>query len=704
MEYVHGSDLWSLLHDHVYDAKTDTYTLTEQVGLHWSCIVGYFSQIVSAVEHMHQHGVVHRDLKPENVMVAHNGQLKLVDFGTCKDLVDPTLNGPEFVGTAEYMSPNTVQSKKGTFIGIDADLWALGVLLYQMAIGTTPFAAPSPYLTFLRIKRGKVVLPRWIPTPLSDLILSLLTLDPVTRISNNSNLSISPTEAFVLKGLTYDKMRERKFFTEAWETGDKLEPAVLPIPPVTGDSTTPQPPMPPSANVDNSSIHNYSPIPTLRDLCIRAVGKTAIRVSIEISSNGGIKPKDKPWVAAFNLHRLPALDRHRVMHYLDRSRQLNQVGIYRMFVNSYPDARCTRASVDWKEVMGLYRAVEGDWSVEFYYLVLNQVSKYVQAPNALKALVSKVNKLRVKVVVVMGNLTQADTADPKYDEEVIVVRNNLSRLTESINLVFVPGPTDLGFFVQPNGDMTLQLSHYRSLFGADYYGFWYIGLRGLVVNSTLLCYPNTDLEEAKKQDIWLEEEVEQSKLCANTVIVFSYHPWFLEFAEEEDAFEDESNTIHKTIPRSVRLYWLQKMRHHKVRMIFTSYNQAPKEVVDAGRRPYHTARAAHRPPSPPPKEFTEALPDDVDPLPPSELVKLPDDDAQSESEGENEAQGEKGEEDETYFANEEADYDGPAVFAAPVDMQDIIRVIKVTENDAEQKLFLAEQIPMSASDLAASFT
>lgn len=81
------------------------------------------------------------------------GHLKFIDFGTAKDLLEPDLNGPEFVGTSEYMSPQTVRNKK---CGLEADLWALGVMLFQMFLGFTPFAAPSPYLIFLRIKRAKL--------------------------------------------------------------------------------------------------------------------------------------------------------------------------------------------------------------------------------------------------------------------------------------------------------------------------------------------------------------------------------------------------------------------------------------------------------------------------------------------------------------------------------------------------------------------
>jgi serine/threonine protein kinase len=80
-----------------------------------------------------------------------------VDFGTAKDIVQTDLNGQEFVGTAEYMCPETVKVKGSLKVGIEADIWALGITLYQMIFGITPFQAPSPFLTFLRIKRGRVV-------------------------------------------------------------------------------------------------------------------------------------------------------------------------------------------------------------------------------------------------------------------------------------------------------------------------------------------------------------------------------------------------------------------------------------------------------------------------------------------------------------------------------------------------------------------
>ncbi|RYY87693.1 hypothetical protein EON63_03640, partial [archaeon] len=88
-----------------------------------------------------------------------------------------------------------------------------------------------------------------MPTPLTDLILSLLTLDPATRISNNCSLSTSPSDASVLKGLTYDKMRERRFFTEAWESGESMKGMGMGMPSPqfsTHDGTNPYPPTPPS--------------------------------------------------------------------------------------------------------------------------------------------------------------------------------------------------------------------------------------------------------------------------------------------------------------------------------------------------------------------------------------------------------------------------------------------------------------------------
>jgi serine/threonine protein kinase len=112
------------------------------VGCYYSLARFYLAECVDALEYMHKYdslclhdecsvipvlhqhhftiltvllycrsGITHRDLKPENMMITAAGHLKLVDFGTCKDLRQTDLNGQEFVGTAEYMAPEVVDSE-----------------------------------------------------------------------------------------------------------------------------------------------------------------------------------------------------------------------------------------------------------------------------------------------------------------------------------------------------------------------------------------------------------------------------------------------------------------------------------------------------------------------------------------------------------------------------------------------------------------
>ena len=167
MEFCGGGEVWSAINDH-----------NGAVGCHWSLARFYMAEAINALEYLHNCGIVHRDIKPENMMVCSNGRLKLVDFGTAKDLIDTDLNGPHFVGTAEYMSPRTVGSKS---VGFEVDLWALGVVLYQLFVGYTPFTAPSPYLSFIRIKRATVRHHVHTPQSFQDLVNILLTKDDRER-------------------------------------------------------------------------------------------------------------------------------------------------------------------------------------------------------------------------------------------------------------------------------------------------------------------------------------------------------------------------------------------------------------------------------------------------------------------------------------------------------------------------------------------
>ncbi len=110
-------------------------------------VVNYLEQIALALDVAHEHGIIHRDIKPANILMTTEGRLLLTDFGLVKIIDEGRASLPRLtgvgapVGTPDYMAPEQVI---GEDVDIRADLYSLGVILYQMVTGTTPFQGETP--------------------------------------------------------------------------------------------------------------------------------------------------------------------------------------------------------------------------------------------------------------------------------------------------------------------------------------------------------------------------------------------------------------------------------------------------------------------------------------------------------------------------------------------------------------------------------
>jgi 3-phosphoinositide dependent protein kinase-1 len=189
----------------------------------------YAAEIINFLEYIQSKKIVHRDLKPENIMMNDKWHLEVIDFGTARilgkyfdkenmefkdddttydisetddlkgnkiaineedddDFFEDSKSRPErrgmtFVGTAEYVSPEVLGDKPAEF---GADVWALGIMIYQMFFGKTPFKEKNNYLTFRKIEQLKIDFEGGekitIPDDAKDLISKILVKEPNKRL------------------------------------------------------------------------------------------------------------------------------------------------------------------------------------------------------------------------------------------------------------------------------------------------------------------------------------------------------------------------------------------------------------------------------------------------------------------------------------------------------------------------------------------
>jgi serine/threonine protein kinase len=174
--YVQGGELLGL----IYNVSKKGYLSNDAAAFYGACIV-------EALIHLHSRSICHRDLKPENILINAAGYVVLADFGFAKVILDKTYTT---CGSPEYMAPEMLLGKGHSFA---VDYWALGVVLYEMLVGQTPFihVGATRMTLFRRICRGKIAFPDSkkhgidVQTEAKQLIVGLLNKDIAERVGSS---------------------------------------------------------------------------------------------------------------------------------------------------------------------------------------------------------------------------------------------------------------------------------------------------------------------------------------------------------------------------------------------------------------------------------------------------------------------------------------------------------------------------------------
>jgi cGMP-dependent protein kinase len=174
-EYIRGKELWDVMRDIGLCDKSQTQF--------------YGASMLSAINYLHQHHYIYRDLKPENIMINEKGYIKIIDFGTVKEIKDRTTTN---VGTPQYMAPEMVN---GTGYSFQVDMWAIAICMYELFCGKVPFGedCEDPMEIYKAVSKEELSFPSFVHDELfMGLLTKMLKKAPTSRLWKFEQIKENP--------------------------------------------------------------------------------------------------------------------------------------------------------------------------------------------------------------------------------------------------------------------------------------------------------------------------------------------------------------------------------------------------------------------------------------------------------------------------------------------------------------------------------